>query len=368
MDYTFASASSLQNTSPPKNPAAVGTTIASMNQATSRLLRLRQGNRTIEEYVEDFCELCHLVNFNDVALKYLFRHGLNEPVHSGLPGGKIYWTLETYIDFALRLSGSPLTVGIAEEGPCSPTINTLSQPTHVTSTIPKPVQATSTKPRSANIMSAKLQPAHSTSAKPQPAPIMPAAPGPAHAMPAAPGPAHTMPACPESAPVMAAIPEPVHKMAAIPEPVHKMAAIPEPVHKMAAFPKPAHKMAAIPEPVHTMAAISKPLHKMATIPEPAANSQKPLPAVSSRTPPMVMMAHVLDSPLIAVWAAKMALHHVTAATPGSSQAKAAVLHESSQDTAVPHEFKPSHSCFPRAKPRYSCCSPWVKPRYSCCSP
>ncbi len=42
-----------------------------MNPAV-RLLHLRQGNRHIEEFVEDFCGLCNLVDFNDTALKRLF--------------------------------------------------------------------------------------------------------------------------------------------------------------------------------------------------------------------------------------------------------------------------------------------------------
>ncbi|KAL0163552.1 hypothetical protein M9458_039305, partial [Cirrhinus mrigala] len=134
--------------------------------------------------------------------------------------------------------------------------------------------------------------------------------------------------------------------AVFPEPsTVKMGIMPEPVHKMAAFPEPVHKMATIPKPVHKMAAVSKSCHKMAAIPELSA---------STRTPHVVMMAHVLDSPLMAVWAAKMALLHVAAATPGSSQAsksgqatessqaKAVVLHESSQDIAVPHECDGDH--------------------------
>ncbi|KAI2647405.1 Foot protein 1 variant 1 [Labeo rohita] len=229
--------------------------------AASRLFCLRQGNRCIEDYVVDF--------FQTAALKDIFCHGLNEPIHSCLPGGKIHWSLEQYIDYALRLSGSSFTVGIADEGPRNPAVTPTPQPVHVkpakpaqvmsgiiqvtsepyhamsakpkptqvTSNTPKPVhvmpakskpvQATSTKPRSANVTSAKL---HSTSAKPQPALIMPAAPGPARAMPAR----------PESAPVMAALLQPAHKMAALPEPAHKMAALPEPVHKMAALPEPGH--------------------------------------------------------------------------------------------------------------------------------
>ncbi|KAL0199220.1 hypothetical protein M9458_007760, partial [Cirrhinus mrigala] len=224
----------------------------------SRLIQLRQGNRPVVQYVMDFCELCHQVDFNDTFLLDIFRFGLDKSISRFLPRSTSHWTLESYIDLALRLSGSPFTVGIADEGPRNPAVTTTPQPAHVTSPAPKPAHVMPAKPRSANVTPAKPQPAHATSAKPQPA----------HAMPAAPGPAHAIPTCPESAPVLAALLQPAHKMAAIPEPVHKMAAIPEPVHKMAAIPEPVHKMAAIPRPVHKMAAIPRPVHKMAAIPKP----------------------------------------------------------------------------------------------------
>ncbi|KAL0194568.1 hypothetical protein M9458_008140, partial [Cirrhinus mrigala] len=294
---------------------------------TSRLFRLRQGNRRVEDFVVEFCELCHLVDFNDVALKDIFRVGLNDPIRSWLPGGKIHWSLERYIDHALYLSGSTFTVGVTDEGPHDPPVPTK----------PKPAHAMPVKPKSAKAMSTTPVPPHTTHAKPQPAAAgpahaKPAAAGPAHAKPAAPGPAPVMAARPESAPVMAALLQPAHKMAAISKPVHKMAAIPEPVHKMAAFPEPVHKMAAVPEPVHKMAATPKPVHKMAAVPE-------PLHKMVAVPKPCFKMAHVLDSPLMVVWAAKMALPHVMAATPDSSQAAepsqaAGASSESSQPTAV----------------------------------
>ena len=85
-----------------------------MNPAVA-LLNLRQGNLPIESYVAEFCELSHLVDFNDVALKDIFRVGLNEPVCSQLPGGKIHWSLAQYMDYALLLSGSSFTVGFEEK-------------------------------------------------------------------------------------------------------------------------------------------------------------------------------------------------------------------------------------------------------------
>ncbi|KAL0202432.1 hypothetical protein M9458_000450, partial [Cirrhinus mrigala] len=215
----------------------------------SRLFSLRQGNLSIEDYVVDFCELCHKVDFNDVALKDIFRNGLNNPIRSGLPGGKIHWSLEQYIDFALRLAGSPFTVGVADEEPCYP-----------------PVSA---KPVNFSVMSGIIQVmSEAYHAKPQPAHVTSAKPRPTHAIPAAPRPVHVTPAAPESAPVMAARPESAPVMAARPESAPVMATLLQPAHKMAAISKPVHKMAAIPEPVHKMAAFPEPVHKMAAVPEP----------------------------------------------------------------------------------------------------
>ena len=47
-------------------------TTSTMNPAVSRLLCLCQGDRPIEDYVQNFCGLCNQVDFNDVALKDIF--------------------------------------------------------------------------------------------------------------------------------------------------------------------------------------------------------------------------------------------------------------------------------------------------------
>ncbi len=82
-----------------------------MNPAVS-LLRLRQGNGAIEDYVVEFLEFSNQVDFNEVALKDIFRVGLNEPIRSGLPGGKIHFSLAEYLDYALLICGSSVTVGV----------------------------------------------------------------------------------------------------------------------------------------------------------------------------------------------------------------------------------------------------------------
>ncbi len=168
-----------------------------MNLAVS-LLRLRQGNGAIEDYVVEFLELSNQVDFNEVALKDIFRVGLNEPIRSGLPGGKINFSLAEYIDYALLICGSSFTVGVVEEEhdtsskpaqlmPAKP------QPAHVTTSMPEPAHATPTAPRPAIITPATPRPAIITPAAPGPAIITPAAPGPAIVTtPAAPGPAHVV--------------------------------------------------------------------------------------------------------------------------------------------------------------------------------
>ncbi|KAL0181756.1 hypothetical protein M9458_024162, partial [Cirrhinus mrigala] len=198
----------------------------------SRLFRLRQGNQPFEDYVTDFCEQCSLVTFNDVALKDIFCHGLNKPIRSYLPGGKIHWSLEQYIDYALRLNGSPFTVGIADEEPCNPTVPIKSEnfhtPTfmsgvvHVVPNTPEPHCKMAAIPQSTHKMAAISKPAHVMSTKPETSHAKPAKPKSAHAMPAAPGPVLITSAKPQPALVTAALPESAPVMAALPEPVHKI--------------------------------------------------------------------------------------------------------------------------------------------------
>ncbi len=142
----------------------------------SRLIRLRQGNRFIEDYVMEFCELCHVVDFNDVALKDILRFGLKQEISRLMPRQTPHWTLEQYIDFALRMSGSAFTVGIADEEPCYPPVSATPEYLHIMSgvvhkmaAIPEPVHKMATLPESAPVMAALPESAHVTSAKPQPA-------------------------------------------------------------------------------------------------------------------------------------------------------------------------------------------------------
>ncbi|XDV16280.1 hypothetical protein PO909_016069 [Leuciscus waleckii] len=80
------------------------------------LFCLSQGNRSIEEYVEEFCELCHGVDLDDAVLKDGFRYGLEDMLKYLMPDNTPQWTLCQYIEFALRISGSSFSVGPVDEG------------------------------------------------------------------------------------------------------------------------------------------------------------------------------------------------------------------------------------------------------------
>ncbi len=92
---------------------------------------------------------------NYVALKTFFRVGLNDPIRSHLPGGKIHWSLEKYIDHALLLSGSLFIVGIAGEKHSYPTVPTT--PEQFMSGV---VHVMSAKPETAHVMSTNPGPTH----------------------------------------------------------------------------------------------------------------------------------------------------------------------------------------------------------------
>ncbi|XP_051527240.1 uncharacterized protein LOC127425358 [Myxocyprinus asiaticus] len=131
-----------------------------------QLLRLHQGNRPLEDYVEDFCALACQVDFNEVALKDIFRFGLIESISLLMPGGQSTHSLAQYIDLALQIIGSTFTVEEAdaelefhvmvtelapsfapdpESAPCHVTATPEPAPCHVTATpVPAPCHVTAT--------------------------------------------------------------------------------------------------------------------------------------------------------------------------------------------------------------------------------
>ncbi len=162
-----ASDPSLQKNSPKMDPAV-------------KMMLLRQGTRSIEDYVADFLELAHLTQFDEICLMIFFRGGLSEPLSSIMPQYEATWTLEKYSDIALQLSGSPFTVEVAEEEKNSPVVTSTPEPCHKMA-----------DPESHN-RPAKPESALIVPTKPESALIMPAKPGSVLVVPAKPGPARVM--------------------------------------------------------------------------------------------------------------------------------------------------------------------------------
>ncbi len=194
----------------------------------------------------DFCEACHLVDLNDVTLKYIFCFGVVEPLRSSLPGGTICWSLEQYIDFVLLLAGSPLTVGIVDEGLCNCSVLLLqslitsclpSQSVNVTHATPGPAHLTHATPGActchAGLSRDSSQHGHHSRAS---------LPDGRHSRISLQNGRRSRVSChisadlPESFPVTADIPESRHVSADCPESHCKMATTPKPHRKMAAMP------------------------------------------------------------------------------------------------------------------------------------
>lgn len=110
-----------------------------------------QGHCTIEDDVEDFCGLCDQVDFNDVALKHIFRFGLNKNISRFMPLHTPNWTLAKYTDYALLLCGSFFTVGIVEEEPRN-TAFPIPEYFHAPTVMSVFIHATTTTPEPAHIM------------------------------------------------------------------------------------------------------------------------------------------------------------------------------------------------------------------------
>ncbi|KAL0177032.1 hypothetical protein M9458_025926, partial [Cirrhinus mrigala] len=259
----------------------------------SRLVHLRQGDLPIEDYVGELCELHYQVDFNETFLKDTFRYVFSKEISCSMPRNTPHWTLEQYIDFALQLSGSALTVGVADEGPFSPAVAPMSVFSHTRTVMLGIVCATPeavhkmavSMPDPLHKMAAIPRPVHKMAAKSESSHVMPVMPESPAKMTTMPRHDRKMAATPESPAKMATTSEPHHKMATLPESHHVMAAVPEshqvsadipesaPV--MTALPNSAPAIAALPESAPVMATLPEPRHITTTIPEPL--SLQPIP-------------------------------------------------------------------------------------------
>ncbi|CAM4549728.1 unnamed protein product [Leuciscus chuanchicus] len=188
----------------------------------------RQGDQPIEVYVMDFLELARLTCMDELCLMIFFRGGLSEPLSSIMPLHHPSWTLKQYVDLALQLSGSTFSVSVTSAEPelhVMPTL-VLATPvlTQLTSAVtPEPHPAVAepalhaspaepalhASPAEPALHASPAEPAlHAKSAEAKAVCAMPAAPETESVMPAAPETASNMPAKLEPSPLVPSSTEP----------------------------------------------------------------------------------------------------------------------------------------------------------------
>ncbi len=79
------------------------------------LLALKQGPRSLENYIREFLAIAHYSDLPDIILIEFFCDGINQPLQSKLRREGPRLSLSCFLDFALLTVGSLFTVGVAEE-------------------------------------------------------------------------------------------------------------------------------------------------------------------------------------------------------------------------------------------------------------
>ncbi len=75
------------------------------------LLNLKQGSRSLENYIQEYLAIAHYSDLPDCLLIELFCDGINQPLQSEGPR----LSLAQFMDYALLTVGSSFTVGVADE-------------------------------------------------------------------------------------------------------------------------------------------------------------------------------------------------------------------------------------------------------------
>ncbi len=79
------------------------------------LLTLKQGSRSLENYIRKFLAIANYSDLPDCLLIEFFCDGINQPLQSDLRREGPRSSLAQFMDYALLTVGSLLTVGVAEE-------------------------------------------------------------------------------------------------------------------------------------------------------------------------------------------------------------------------------------------------------------
>lgn len=75
-----------------------------------QLIRLRQEDLPIEEYIQQFCEISDHVPLDEATFKDIFCHRLNRSLKICFPKGNFPRNLKDYMEYTLILYGSKLTL------------------------------------------------------------------------------------------------------------------------------------------------------------------------------------------------------------------------------------------------------------------
>ncbi|ROL49265.1 hypothetical protein DPX16_0502 [Anabarilius grahami] len=121
-----------------------------------RLIRLRQGNCTLEDHIQKFLDIAYYADWPDCALIDFSCDGINQPLQSELRREGPRSSLTCFLDYALLTVGSPFTVGVAEK--CDTSLNQvmaavpkdihkmaatiITTPSQVSADLPEPRQVT----------------------------------------------------------------------------------------------------------------------------------------------------------------------------------------------------------------------------------
>ncbi len=79
------------------------------------LLALKQGTRSLEDYIEEYLNVAYYSDLPDCVLIDFFCEGINQPLKSRLTLEGPRSSLSDFMDYALLTVGSAFTVGVAEE-------------------------------------------------------------------------------------------------------------------------------------------------------------------------------------------------------------------------------------------------------------
>ncbi len=81
----------------------------------NNLLTLKQGSRSLENYIRKFLAIANYSDLPDCLLIEFFCDGINQPLQSEFRREGPHSSLAQFMDYALLTVGSLLTVGVAEE-------------------------------------------------------------------------------------------------------------------------------------------------------------------------------------------------------------------------------------------------------------